>query len=213
MPAAALRPLVPIPLTLDTFDGVAYVGLVPFAMERVRPAWVPGSLGLAFLETNVRTYVHLDGRDPGVHFFSLEASSWLAVRAARLRWGLPYFHARMGMETRDGVTTYRSARRGAGGPRLEVRYEPGERLGPSAPGTLEHFLLERYLLYVERSGRLWRGQVHHAPYPAQRARVLALADELVAAAGLPRPEGLPPLAHFAEGVDVEVFPLVPCGGR
>ena len=209
IPIEVLRPLVPPRLQLDTFDGVAYVGLVPFAMRRVRPWWMPERLAFDFLETNVRTYVHVDGQDPGVYFFSLDASSRVAVAVARRQFGLPYHDARMRL-TRDGdEITYACRRLSASSPRSFVRAVPGEHLGPSAPGTLEHFLLERYVLHVEGLGGLMQGRVHHAPYPAQRARVLEIGDELVAAAGLPRPAMPPPLVHFAASVNVEIFPLQP----
>jgi uncharacterized protein YqjF (DUF2071 family) len=90
-------------------------------------------------------------------------------------------------------------------PRLEVRYRVGEYLGASPPGTIEHFLIERYLLHVRRGPSLWTVRVHHRPYPVQRAEVLDLRDELLAADGLPAPVGPPPLVHYASGVDVEVF--------
>jgi len=96
-------------------------------------------------------------------------------------------------------------RRSRDRPRLEVRYRAGEHLGASRPGTIEHFLIERYLLHVRRGPSLWTVQVHHQPYPVQRAEVLDLRDELLAADGLPAPVGLPPLAHYAAGVDVEIF--------
>ena len=214
----ALRPLVPAGLTIDVHDGLAYVGLTPFVMRGVRPSLLPEALAFNFLETNVRTYVHVGGRDPGVYFFSLDAASRIAVVAARVTFGLPYYHARMRLARRDGtsalrgVIEYRSRRLSGTRPRLAVRYGLGEYLGPSVPGTLEYFLLERYVLFVERRGRLWRGQVHHAPYPAQVARVLDLHDELVAAAGLPQPSGPPPLVHYAAGVDVEVFAPRPTEG-
>src|SRR5215210_6273203 len=148
MPVDVLRPLVPAGLEIDTFEGVAYVGLVPFAMRRVRPWWSPERLAFDFLETNVRTYVHASGRDPGVYFFSLDASSRVAVAVARRQFGLPYHYARMRL-TRDGdVFTYASRRLGGSQPRSFVRAVPGEYLGPTAPGTLEHFLLERYVLHV-----------------------------------------------------------------
>jgi hypothetical protein len=90
LPAAVLRPLVPAELSIDLYAGVAYVGLIPFVVEQARPA-VPPPLGLDFLETNVRTYVHLAGEDPGVYFFSLDAASLLAMVGARTGFGLPYF--------------------------------------------------------------------------------------------------------------------------
>jgi uncharacterized protein YqjF (DUF2071 family) len=211
VPAEALRPLVPASLSLDLHEGVAYVGVIPFVVKRLRPALVPAGLGLDFLETNTRTYVHVEGRDPGVYFFSLDAASLLAVWGARAGFGLPYFHARMAARRHDGVVEYAMRRRSEERPRLAVRYELGEQLGASPPGTLEHFLLERYLLHVERGGVLWTTQVHHRPYPARRARVLALHDELVRAAGLPEPAGPPPLVHYAAGVDVETFAPRPAG--
>jgi uncharacterized protein YqjF (DUF2071 family) len=207
IPIETLQPLIPERLAIDTFDGVAYVGLVPFWMTGVRPSWAPERSAFRFLETNVRTYVHLDGRDPGVYFFSLEAGSRIAVETARAQFGLPYYWALMRM-LRDGPRIeYRSRRIGGSRPRSWAVFEPGEHLGASKPSSLEHFLIERYYLHVERRGRLWRGQVHHKPYPVQSATLLAFHDDLIAAAGLPRPAGPPPLVHYVAGVDVEIFGL------
>ncbi|MEW5853128.1 MAG: DUF2071 domain-containing protein [Myxococcota bacterium] len=208
-PPDVIRPLVPRSVELDLWEGRALVGVVPFAMRNIRPWWLPRVAAMDFLETNVRTYVHHRGGNPGVFFFSLEASSWLAVQAARRGFGLPYFHANMTLEVRpDGSIRYETVRRGTLDAVHRVTYVPGEHLGASPVGTLEHFLLERYLLYVERSGALFRGQVHHAPYPAQRATVVEVRDGLMRAAGLPVVTGMPEYAHYAEGVDVEIFPLV-----
>jgi uncharacterized protein YqjF (DUF2071 family) len=205
VPVDAVRACVPRTVALDLWEGQALVGVVPFEMRRIRPSWLPGPLGLDFLETNVRTYVHVGG-EPGVHFFSLEASSRLAVAVARATFGLPYHHAQMTLrDDPGGEVTYRSRRRGTAGPRLEVRCRPGAPLPPSAPGTLQHFLIERYLLFVERSGLLHRAQVHHAPYPVHQVDVRSVEDELVAAAGLPTVNGPPLHAHWSPGVDVEVF--------
>lgn len=202
-PPEAVRALVPKDLELDLWDGQAWVGLVPFKMEDVRPKWAP--FGLDFLETNLRTYVHHKG-EPGVFFFSLEASSWLAVKAARLGWGLPYFHADMGTHREGDRVHYTTQRKGAE-PKVEtsVAYSLGELLGPSLEGTLEHFLLERYLLFTVDGSRVSRGHVHHVPYPAQRATLHAWNDDLVEAAGLPRPVGEPANVLYASGVDVQVF--------
>jgi uncharacterized protein YqjF (DUF2071 family) len=203
-----LRSIVPAGLEIDTHEGVAYVGLVPFAMEGVRPLWLPEALSMAFLETNVRTYVHVGGRDPGVYFFSLDAASRVAVRVARAFWSLPYELSEMTLERHGDAVRYRVTRRSGTRPRLELAYRIDAPLGPSAPGTLEHFLLERYLLHVERRGRLWTGQVHHQPYPVQCAELHELGDELIAATGL-SVNGPAPLVHYAEGVDVEIFGLKP----
>jgi hypothetical protein len=210
VPVDALRALVPEQLELDLWDGRAYVGVVPFVMREVRPAFLPRFMALDFLETNVRTYVRHRDR-PGVYFFSLEASSLLAVKAARWGWGLPYFHATMSI-AHDGETIeYDTRRRGKAAPRHHVRYRPGRMLGASAPGTFEYFLLERYLLFSIKKQRVFEGQVHHVPYPAQEVELAALEDDLVAAAGLPRPDRPHDAVHYAAGVDVEVFGPWPVG--
>jgi len=206
VPVAALAPLVPERLSIDLYQGIAYLTVVPFAMQAVRPRGFPSRAGIHLLETNVRTYVHLNGRDPGVYFFSLDASSLLAVAGARILTGLPYFLAGARLRAiSNGAVEYDLVRRGRSRPSLSVLYQPAEGLGASAASTLEFFLLERYLLYVRRGRSLWQGRVHHRPYPVHRARVLRLQEELVKAAGLPQPEGRPAQVHYSPGVDVELF--------
>jgi uncharacterized protein YqjF (DUF2071 family) len=205
VPADALRPLVPPSLELDLYDGTAYVGLIPFYVEGLRPTTVPDALVLSFLETNVRTYVHVAGGEPGVFFFSLDAASRRAVLGARAAFGLPYQPARMRLRRDGAVVDYAMQRLAGTRPRLAVRYEIGAYRGASPLGTLEHFLIERYLLHVQRGRTLWTVQVHHAPYPVQQARVHSLFDELILADGVAEPQGPPPLVHFASGVNVEVF--------
>jgi uncharacterized protein YqjF (DUF2071 family) len=204
VPAAALRPLVPRCLSLDTFGGTAYVGLVPFFVQAARPFGVPRALGLAFLETNVRTYVHVGGRNPGIYFFSLDAALRLAVLRAGLAFGLPYFYARMRERGTDVIVEYTMRRFAGPQPAMHVRYQLEQPVGPAQPGTLEHFLIERYLLHVQRGPTLWTVQVHHRPYPLQQARLLEAQDQLVGAAGIAVPDE-PPLVHYATGVDVEIF--------
>jgi len=203
----ALRDAVPRSFELDLHEGVGYVGVVPFAMQGVRPRFVPQAAALDFLETNVRTYVLRDG-EPGVYFFSLEAASRLAVGAARAAFALPYHHATMTLEERASGWHY-TTRRSRGGVSHAVSYRVHGSMAASLPGTLQHFLLERYLLFTERRGTPLRGQVHHTPYPVQHAEVVEVHDELVAAAGLPAVLGLPSHVHYSAGVDVEVFALEP----
>lgn len=211
-----LRPLVPAHLELDLFGGQAYVGLVPFTMKGVRPVGLPPVRGLSsFHETNVRTYVHHDGRDPGVWFFSLDAANAIAVALARRFFHLPYYHARMFLEREASSGTDASQPILYAGVRLRPDPRPASYLiravsqGPvraAEPGSLEHFLIERYLLYTLVDDRVYVGQVHHRPYPVRSAAVLSLDESLLAAAGIPRPD-LPPLAHFAFGVDVKVYAI------
>lgn len=209
-PPEVLATHLPRGMELDLWEGRAMVGVVPFLMRGVRPSWLPKMFAMDFLETNLRTYVMVNG-EPGVLFFSLEASSWLAVRAARIGWGLPYYWAKMSSEREGDRIRFTSERRFADAS-LTLDASIGEPLGPSAPGTLEHFLLERYLLFNDWRGTTYRGQVHHVPYPAQRATVHHVRCTLLEAAGLPTPEGQP-LVHYASGVDVEVFGPHPVAPR
>lgn len=207
IPVEALRALVPQALEIDTYEGRAYVGLVPFTMRDIRPVGLPAVPGISnFHETNVRTYVHLNGRDPGVWFFSLDAAGALGVAIGRALFHLPYFYARMRLDVLpDGSIDYHSERRGSGlSAKVSVRWRPTGTPAPSTPGTLDHFLLERYLLYATHRGRLFQGQVYHPPYLAQTAEVSRLDETLLQAAGLRRPSE-PPLIHYAEGVDPEIF--------
>jgi uncharacterized protein YqjF (DUF2071 family) len=215
-PADVLRAAIPRQLDVDTFNGTAYVGLVPFTMTGVRPVGLPPVWGLSrFHETNVRTYVRLSGRDPGVWFFSLDAANSIAVNLARTFFHLPYHRARMLMEhqrNRDSSAPetifYAGVRRWPGP--LPASYAIRARTSgtpePAQPGTLEHFLVERYVLYALSTHRLYQCRVHHHAYSLQSAQILSIDETLLAAAGLDRPRG-PALVHFARAVDVKVFPI------
>lgn len=203
----ALRRVVPRELPLDLRDGTAWVGIVAFDIVHARPPLVPERLGLDFLETNARAYVRLPGGERAVWFFSLDAASRVAVATARLAYGLPYHHARMAREREERGEVYRTARRGPAATGLEVRFRPGPRLGPTPRGSLEAFLIERYALHVVRRGRVETVRVCHDPYPLREVEVESVSEDLLAAAGIERPDE-PPLAHFSDGVDVEVRRMV-----
>jgi uncharacterized protein YqjF (DUF2071 family) len=206
---AAIARLLPPGLDVDTFDGVAYVGLVPFTIPLSRSARLGLPICPPFHEANLRTYVHRGGRDPGVWFFSLDAQSRLAVAGARLAYRLPYFHARMSMEVAGApqapTITYASTR-APHAAELRCRYRPTGPPAPAQPGTLEFFLVERYRLYAWTGRSLREARVHHVPYAVQPAAVDELTESLIRAAGLPPPAGPPPLVHYAEVADVEVYP-------
>lgn len=202
VPPWQLRPAVPDQLPLDLHEGRAWVGVVAFEVRGARPPLVPRSLGLDFLETNARTYVRLPDDEPAVYFFSLDAASRLAVLGARLRYGLPYFHA--GMDRRAGEEVrYRVAREADDGARLDVRYRTGAESRPAAPGSLEWFLLERRALHVVRAGAVRTVRVGHEPYPLREVEAKVAEETLLSAAGVRRPHA-DPVTHFSDGVDVEV---------
>lgn len=204
-----VRALLPEGLELDTFDGRAWLGVVPFRMEHVGPRglnWLPGVS--AFPELNVRTYVIADGK-PGVWFFSLDAASSLAVRGARLGFHLPYFHARMRCEEREGWIEYRSERRHRGQPAgvFEGRYRGVGEVYRSEAGSHEQWLTERYCLYAQdRAGRIRRGEIHHEQWPLQRAEAEIEVCTVTDGWGLPLPDEAP-LLHFVRRIDVVAWLL------
>lgn len=196
-------------LTLDTFDGKAFVGVVAFTMQRVKPfSFLPRiPTATTFFEINVRTYVHCEGGEPGVVFFSLDASSTLAVLAARTFWRVPYHRATISTVDDGGAVKWACDRRWPG-PAMsgfKADFEVGEALAPSQPGSLEFFLAERYQFYVwNKAGALWRARVHHAPYPLHAVPRALVTPALVEAAGFPS-TGARTADFFSPGVDVEVF--------
>ena len=172
VPADRLRPFVPDELVIDTFDGTAWLGVVPFRMSGVRARCTPALPGVgAFPELNLRTYVRHGGH-AGVWFFSLDAASRLAVRAARASFRLPYFDARMSCTPHGDRIRYRSDRvhRGVAGARFVGEYGPIGAPFAAASGSLEHFLTERYCLFTTgRDGGPRRGDIDHVPWPLQPA--------------------------------------------
>ena len=215
--AAALAPHLPEGLELEEFDGSAWVGVVPFEMRGTRVAPLPSVPGLRhFPELNLRTYVR-HGERRGVWFFSLDATSPVAVRVARATFALPYLDARMSItRSGDGWVRYASRRRGTlGAPpaAFECRYRPSGAPRPGAPGSLEHFLTERYSLFARRGsgvrrslrGGLLRGDIEHDPWPLQAAEVDLRANDMFRVVGLEEPPE-PPIAHYATDVRVRAFP-------
>jgi len=207
---AAVQATLPRGLHVDTHAGSAYLGIVPFAMERVRPAWLPPLPWVSwFLELNVRTYVHDETGRPGVWFYSLDCNRALAVAIAQRFFHLPYRHARMAASFRDETLHYESRRRDEGARPCRYAWTPGAKSAPVTPGSLEFFLVERYLLFAaDPTGRLYSGRVHHAPYQVNAPRVSEFSVEPARLAGF-RLEGGPASVLAALPVDVSLFPLVP----
>lgn len=210
VPLSQLRPLVPSELEIDTFNGNAYVGIIPFSVKGARAPFTPPLPGISsFDEVNVRTYVHHRGADPGVFFFTLEASSRFAVRFARSFFHLPYRDANIRLVQLQPFgtgTDYTSKRRGEPAVGLHTIYRREAAIGEAAPGTLDHFLIERYILYAHDGTRLYQGRVHHRPYPLRGATITLLDETLLGACRVLRPPS-PPLVHYSPGVDVEIFGL------
>jgi len=199
---AALRPHVPDKLSIDRFDGSAWLGLTPFVVSGLRGRGMfPLPLLSSFRELNVRTYVTFDDR-PGIWFFSLDASSQLAVEAARRLYRLPFYRARISLQRSGDRILYECVRHE--GKAFSGAYAPGSDIVRAQPGTPEHFLTERYCLYAEERGRLFRAEIHHRPWPLRAAEgridLNTMPPEDVVLEG-------EPLLHFSGRQDVVLWPL------
>jgi len=209
IPAASLRRAIPPALAIDTFDGDAWIGVVPFRMTGVRLRWTPALPWIsAFPELNVRTYVSAGGR-AGIFFLSLDAGNLVAVAAARRWFYLRYYHARMSVVGDGDRVRYRSRRvhRRAPPAAFAGSYRPAGATFRARAATLDHWLIERYCLYAQSpAGRLYRAEIHHAPWPLQSAEAEIERNTMT----LPHGATLPPTApllHFARRMDVVVWPL------
>ena len=205
VPEDRLRRVVPEELALDVKDGACWVGVTPFVVTALHPRGLPPPpAGSRFAELNARTYVTVDGR-PGIWFLGMDASSRLAVAAARRAYRLPYFPARMSVRTTGaGEVAYRSVRRDGPPARFAARYGPTGPPTAARPGTLEHFLTERYCLYtLDARRRVHRTDIHHPPWPLQPARAKIVENTIG------RPLGLElagePLLHYAARQDVVIW--------
>ncbi|MGC9665128.1 YqjF family protein [Planosporangium sp. 12N6] len=205
-PVTAVRRLLPAGLELDTYDGDAWVGLIPFRMQGVRPPAAPALPYLSsFPETNVRTYVRGPEGGRGIFFLTVEAARLPAVLTARLSLGLPYAWSAADVEVGERHVTYRGRRRWPGP--TGAGYEARVRMGPAIPeedlGPLDHFLTARYRLYTVFAGRLVAVDAEHPPWPLHEARLEHLRQDLLPAVGVPDPQGTP-LLHASPGVAVRI---------
>lgn len=210
--AARVQASLPAGLSVDTYDGKAYMGIVPFCMERVRPAFLPPLPWLSwFLELNVRTYVRDAHGTPGVWFYSLDCNQPVGVVLAQTFFHLPYLHARMSAHRSNGTIRYRCQRRKAVTPAWDFAWQL-----PNAPShyatagahTINAFLVERYVLYcADQHGALFKGRVSHAPYQVAEPTLLEHTTAPAALAGFSL-SGAPMSVLAARAVDVNIHPLV-----
>jgi uncharacterized protein YqjF (DUF2071 family) len=206
VPRREVRRLLPPGLQPDLYRGVAYVGVALLDADHARPGFVPVRVGMRFVQVTVRTYVHSGGENPGIYLLSLDSTSRLVTGFARTLLNVPCFSATMERQARGRDVEFRMHRGGTAPAHLAVRYAPARRLGEMRPGSLGFFLLERYILYFESAGLLFRTHVHHPPYQARNARLRELDEDVAAAAGVAAPAHLPHHAYHVDAVDLEVFP-------
>jgi uncharacterized protein len=207
-----LRGLVPPELSLDLYDGRAWVGVVPFWMSGIRARGVPALPGLSrFPELNVRTYVVL-GQKPGVYFFSLDAANAPAVWAARKFFYLPYFRARISATATGQALVYESRRMERPDAEFRGRYGPVGDARERDKESIERWLTERYCLYTVRQKKVYCADIHHAPWSLQDAEAEIEVNTMASAAGIRLP-AVNPLLHFAKKQEVVVWRLKCVNGR
>lgn len=206
----ALATLLPAGVTLDRYDGDAWLSIVPFRMSGVHLRFAPVVPGFASVpEINLRTYVRA-GSVRGIYFFSLDAASPLMVRSARLVTGLPYRAARMTMSSGASQVHFRSERqtRAVVAGVFEARYAPLDVPRIAEPASLEAFLHERYRFFLRRAGQLWSGEVRHEPWPLQRARIEILTNTLGGLANEPL-SGPPERCYYTKSLRVRATSVRP----
>jgi uncharacterized protein YqjF (DUF2071 family) len=201
VPVETLRPLVPDGLEVQEHSGSGWLGVTPFVVTALRArGLLPLPFASSFRELNVRTYVTRDDK-PGIWFFSLDASSQLAVEAARRLYRLPYFRADIAVRRRGDELLY-DCSRGAG-KAFSAAYRPDGAAFTAEPGSLEHFLTERYCLYAEHEGVPYRAEIHHGPWPLQPAQA-RIDLNTMPPLKVPQEE---PLVHYSARQDVVIWPL------
>ncbi len=203
-----IRPLIPRDLQIDTFGGSAWISITPFTMWDIRalPPYLPAIPGLSSMnELNVRTYVHFDGV-PGVWFFSLDTDSSAAALAARSFFHLPYYVAEIDQEEEGNDFHYELSREDEPPAVFQASWTVGDKLPTAQPGSKEFFLTERYCLYAENDGELYRGRIYHEPWSLQEATLTDYSTDIIEANGIAQPPG-PPIVHYAEEVNVDIWLL------
>ncbi len=204
IPSELLAPFIPAGLQLDTYEGSAWISIVPFKMG-FRLRYSPYSV--TFGELNVRTYVIKDGK-PGVFFFSLDASDLFTVLTARHTYALPYHLARIQLKV-SGQSVSFSSQRSKALPNqhgFKANYEPTSDIYYASENTLEYWLTERYCLYsVTPDGSIYRGEVHHLPWALQQAQAQIEENTILAPTGLALPKQAA-ILHYVEHLDIVIWP-------
>jgi uncharacterized protein YqjF (DUF2071 family) len=206
--ALQLRKLIPEGLEIDTFDGSAWIGIIPFTMWDIRafPPYVPPVPGLSAMhELNVRTYVHLDGA-PGVWFFSLDCNSAAAVFGARTFYYLPYYNAELELNRSENRIDYTCSRTDQPHASFQATWNIGRPLPISEADSLQFFLTERYCLFSEHKGNLYQSRIHHPAWQLHTATLNERRSTMIEALGIPEPID-PPILHYAEELSVDIWAL------
>lgn len=203
-----IKPYIPNSLDIDTYDGKAWIGVIPFHMSGIRLRYLPEIPHTSkFPEINVRTYVTYKGEKPGVFFFSLDATNLLAVMTAKYFFRLPYFHADISVKKEQDTIKYHSSRKNTYEKRIFCgKYKPITDVFEAKKHSLDYWLIERYCLYTTHNNRLFRGEINHKPWPLQRANADILTNSMIPIKDF-NPQNQVPILHYANRMDVLLWGL------
>lgn len=204
-----IQKTLPQGLFADAHEGRAYLSIVVFFIENLRFPFLPKVPGLShFTEINLRTYVFDEKGVPGVWFYSLDIDSKLAAFGGRTFFHLPYHQADLTSELKNGMIHVTGQRKADPSTFLNFSYNgKSERNRVAKPGTLEFFLVERYILYTTAKNQLKRGQVHHESYPLAQSDVFTADTNLFESNHFFKPSNAPDSIQYSPGVNVSIFPL------
>jgi uncharacterized protein YqjF (DUF2071 family) len=217
MDPPTLRRLVPDALTLDLYDGVAWLTISPFCTSHMRPSGIPPLPGISYFpQLNLRTYVTMQGK-PGVFYFSVDAANLSAVWFARVFYRMQYWHAGIQISggtirarrPRERTIHFRSSRLHGpatvhGPATLDVMYSPEDEAERARPGSLDEFLTERYCVYSWNRRKYYRTEVHHQPWPLQRTSIEIRANSIAEPFGFTLPVK-PDVCHFSRSLKMLVW--------
>jgi uncharacterized protein len=204
-----IRPLIPKSLELDTFDGKAYIGVVPFTMSGIRLRCLPPiPFTSQFPEINVRTYVTYKGEKPGVFFLSLDAENLIAVKTARAFFRLPYYYAKISVVKDRKSIIYQSSRKEHNSSEFcfQASYWPTSKSFLAKENSFDYWLTERYCLYTTHHNKLYRGDINHEPWKLQHADAQILKNTMLPNSGV-NFETTQPILHYSKKMDVVLWAL------
>ena len=208
----ALQKLVPNMFPLDSYNGMGWIGVIPFHITGIRIRGLLPIPGMnRFPELNVRTYVTLDGK-PGIYFFSLDAAHFLAANSAKLFYHLPYRHADILVKKTGATIDYESRRKSKEATQLKCTYKPISQPFLAAKGSFEEWMAERYCIYtLNKKGRLFRCDVLHSPWLLQQAEAKFYHNTILSKQGI-YVDSDKPILHFSKRKEVRIWPLIQLNG-
>lgn len=186
---------IPSGVKIDTYNGKAWISLVAFTMENIRPRLLPAFSPISnFHEINLRTYVIKENK-PGVYFLNIEAQKWFSAYISRKISGLPYQKSDITHDIKEKKLFAHFKKKGFN---LEIDYKIGNLIADK--NALDVFLSERYCLYLDLNNEIIRYEIHHLPWQINELTCTKLkTNYFIEDIDLNRK---PDLIRYSEGIQV-----------